>query len=59
MPSKFAYELSNYVIIRSKVTLNKSEFKLYNYNEILKCTNIKYKIIVSIIINKLFMLLFI
>jgi len=50
----------NYLIISLlKVKVSpKSESKFYNYNKILKCTNINSKYY-SIIINILFMLLFI
>ena len=52
----------NYPIIllwKVKVT-PKFKSKLYNYNKILKCTNMKFqKITISIIINILFMLSFI
>ena len=41
---KFAYKLSNYVIVKVKVT-PKSESKLYNYNKVLKCTYINSKLI--------------
>ena len=46
----------NYPVVSLlKVKVNpKSESKLYNYNKILKCTNIKLKITISIIINILF-----
>ena len=36
----------------------KSESKLYNYNKILKYTNVNFKTTISIIINILFILLF-
>ena len=57
--SKFVYKLSNYVIIITSWITPKFESKLYNYNKILKCTNIKIKIIIFIFINIIFILLFI
>ena len=57
-PLKWNINYPIILLLKFKVT-PKSGFELYNYNKILKCINIKFYITIYIIINILFILLFI